>query len=280
MGIGTIARLVGLGVAAIFGLTIFFGTFYTIDQGDKGVVLNNGSLSGEVGPGLHFKLPMVQSVYEINMRSQQMAWNGGEGGATITGYTRDKQVATIHMTVTWRVIDATRTYVEYRNEENVAAQVVAPKALEVLKNALGQVDSTQAVTQREKLNSDVLAALQAAVKGFPLVVTTVQITDVSFSDAYDASVAQQVQAQVDVLRAKAEQQKANIDADTKLYSQKAAADAVAYAGIKEAEAINAKGKALQDNPGVVALTTAQAWDGKLPSMMVPGSSVPFLNVNR
>ena len=40
----------------------------------------------------------------------------------------------------------------------------------------------------------------------------------------------------------------------------------------------AKGAALRDNPALVALIQAEKWDGKLPATMVPGSSVPFLNV--
>jgi len=32
-----------------------------------------------------------------------------------------------------------------------------------------------------------------------------------------------------------------------------------------------------DNPGLVTLTTAERWDGKLPTTMIPGNSVPFIN---
>ncbi|EHD0885419.1 prohibitin family protein, partial [Escherichia coli] len=29
--------------------------------------------------------------------------------------------------------------------------------------------------------------------------------------------------------------------------------------------------------GLVALTTAERWDGKLPDTMIPGSTVPFIS---
>ncbi|MDY8015799.1 prohibitin family protein, partial [Escherichia coli] len=45
----------------------------------------------------------------------------------------------------------------------------------------------------------------------------------------------------------------------------------------EAEAIRLRGEALRENPGLVALTTAERWDGKLPDTMIPGSTVPFIS---
>lgn len=35
--------------------------------------------------------------------------------------------------------------------------------------------------------------------------------------------------------------------------------------------------ALQNNPQIVSLTTAERWDGKLPQTMLPGATVPFIN---
>ena len=51
-------------------------------------------------------------------------------------------------------------------------------------------------------------------------------------------------------------------------------------GEAEAAALTAKSAALRDNPGYVALTAAEKWDGKLPQTMVPGSAVPFVTVPR
>lgn len=272
-----IPKLIACGVGFIISLFVIFGSFFTIDQGDRGVVLTNGAVSSEVGPGLHWKMPMVQGVQEISMRSQQVAWNGD---SKISAYTKDKQVADVHLTVTYRLTNATQTYVDYRSNDGVASQVLIPKTLEIFKNAFGQVNSTDAITNRERLNATVWDQLQKAVKGYPLMVLAVQITDISFSDAYDNAVAANMEAQVAVLKATAEMQRKNIEADTRLYAAKADGDAMAYRGQKEAEAIRAKGDALRASPDVVALTAAQKWDGALPSTMVPGSAVPFIDVRK
>ena len=78
------------------------------------------------------------------------------------------------------------------------------------------------------------------------------------------------------------------EADSKLAAAKAEAETIRVRGAAEAEtirlksaaeaeAIRLRGEALRDNPGLVALTTAERWDGKLPDTMIPGSTVPFIS---
>src|SRR5262245_20261536 len=59
----------------------------------------------------------------------------------------------------------------------------------------------------------------------------------------------------------------------------AQADATTLRGNAEASAIKAKGEALAANPNLVALIQAERWNGVLPTTLVPGSAVPFLNVH-
>lgn len=46
----------------------------------------------------------------------------------------------------------------------------------------------------------------------------------------------------------------------------------------EAQALNIKGQALKNNPGVVELNAIDKWDGKLPTYMTGGQAVPFVNI--
>jgi hypothetical protein len=49
-------------------------------------------------------------------------------------------------------------------------------------------------------------------------------------------------------------------------------------GEAEAAAIEARGRAIANNPLLIDLTRAERWDGKLPVTMLPGGTVPFLEV--
>ena len=60
------------------------------------------------------------------------------------------------------------------------------------------------------------------------------------------------------------------------------ADANAYKtiaqGKADAEALEVRGKALQQNQSLIQLEQAQRWNGTLPTTMLPGGTVPFLNL--
>lgn len=124
-------------------------------------------------------------------------------------------------------------------------------------------------------------AIISTVKG-PFVIDSVQIQDIAFSQSYENAVEQRMQAIVQQEQAEAVKAKRIIDADAAAYEVKAAADAQAHQievqGQAQAAAIRARGDALKDNPNLIALTTAEKWDGKLPETMVPGGALPFLEM--
>jgi regulator of protease activity HflC (stomatin/prohibitin superfamily) len=112
----------------------------------------------------------------------------------------------------------------------------------------------------------------------------VQIEDIHFSDQYENAVEARMQAIVKQQQAEADKQKRIIDADASAYEVKAAADAKAHQievqGKAEAGAIQARGDALRNNPSLPTLVAAEKWNGILPTTMLPGNSVPFVNVTK
>ena len=71
---------------------------------------------------------------------------------------------------------------------------------------------------------------------------------------------------------------AKAQADSALAKAQAEAEAIRVRGIAEADAIKARGEALRQNAQLIALTQAEKWDGVLPTTMIPGGAVPFLNL--
>jgi regulator of protease activity HflC (stomatin/prohibitin superfamily) len=121
-------------------------------------------------------------------------------------------------------------------------------------------------------------AIQRATTNPVLSVESVQIENIDFSEAYEQSIEQRMLAEVEVQKVQQNAQREKVQAEIAVIQAKAQADAVKLQGDAEAHAINARGKALRDNPSLVELVQAEKWDGKLPTTMVPGSAVPFINV--
>jgi regulator of protease activity HflC (stomatin/prohibitin superfamily) len=121
-------------------------------------------------------------------------------------------------------------------------------------------------------------AVQKAVTSPLLIVDSVQIENIDFSDAYEQSIEQRMLAEVEVQKVQQNAQREKVQAEILVIQAKAQADAVKLQGDAEAHAINARGRALRDNPALIELVQAEKWDGKLPTTMVPGQTVPFINV--
>ena len=270
------------GAVVIALVVVLFSTYFTIDQGERGVVLHWGAVVGEAEPGLHFKMPIITSIEKISVQIQKESFQKtAEGDSRMQAYSRDQQPATIALSVNYHVTDASAVYAQYGSLAGMEARVINPKTYEQLKNVFGQFDAADAIQKRASLNAEVYAAIRGAVRG-PVVIDSVQIEDISFSQQYEAAVEARMQAIVKQQQAEADKQKRIIDADASAYEVKAAADAKAHQievqGYAEAGAIKARGDALRDNPGLPTLTAAENWNGVLPTTMVPGNALPFLSL--
>jgi regulator of protease activity HflC (stomatin/prohibitin superfamily) len=276
--------IIGAVLAVIVLLAIAFSTYFTIDQGERGVILHNGAIAGEAEPGLHFKMPIITSIEKISVQIQKESFEkNADGDARMQAYSRDQQPATVALSVNYHVTDASAVYAQYGSLTNMESRIINPKAFEQLKNIFGQFDAADAIQKRASLNAEVYGAIRNAVRG-PVVIDSVQIEDISFSAQYEAAVEARMQAIVKQQQAEADKQKRIIDADAAAYEVKAASDARAHQievqGAAEAGAIKARGDALRDNPGLPTLTAAEKWNGVLPTTMVPGNAVPFLNLSK
>ena len=293
------ARSIVGGVTAVAVLLIvmaaLLGSWYTIDQGDRGVLLTNGALSSVVDPGLHFKMPWFQHVEKISLRQQVLKW-GCENSDDCSGlpamqaYSRDQQPADMRVTVNFHVpaAEVSNVYTNYGSIEALADRVIARKAPQEIKTVFGQYDAVSVIQNRAKFNKDVAHAISSVTDG-PVMIDSVQVENIDFSDAYEQAVEARMTAQVEVQKQEQNLQQEKIKADIavtqaqgRANSVKAEADASAYKtkveGEATAEAIKNRAAALANNPLLVELTKAEKWDGQLPTSMIPGSTVPFLEI--
>lgn len=270
--------------AGLFVLTIVGGSFYTIDSGDRGVILRNGAVVGTAEPGLGFKLPIIDAVKEISVRANARRYEG------VAAYSKDQQTAELVISVNYRLPadQVEQIYSEYGGEEGVLTRLLDRQVYNEVKNVFGKYNAVTAINDRGRLVADVQSALQTIVKG-PIIIESVQIENIDFSNVYEDSIEARMLAEVEVQKVmqNAEREKiqaeiaviqAQAQADSQLAQAKAAAEATRLRGDAEAAAIRAKADALRDNAGLIALTQAEKWDGKLPTTMIPGSTVPFMDV--
>ena len=279
-----IATMVGGAMAALFALTVLLGSWYTVDERQRGVLLRNGKLVSVVQPGLGFKIPFIDSV--VLMSTETVLLRLDKEAV----YSRDQQPATITFSVSWRVSEdnVDDVYKEFGGLRGVQDRVILPGVRDELKNVMGRYNAVTAIQDRTRLGTDVKAAIVANIKG-PFVIENLAIENIDFSDAYEKSIEQRMLAEVaverdrqDAIREKVQAEivvtKAQAEADAVKARAGAEAEAIQLRGEAEAKAIRARGDALRANAELVTLTAAERWDGKLPTTMVPGAALPFMQI--
>jgi membrane protease subunit HflC len=106
-------------VLAVVLLLILSGAFYTIDQTEQVIITQFGQPVGEAitEPGLHFKVPFVQSVNSLDKRF--LEWDG----APVAIPTRDKTYIHVDTFARWRIDDPKTYFVRLHDERSAQSRL-------------------------------------------------------------------------------------------------------------------------------------------------------------
>lgn len=109
------------GVIALAVLVAALGSFYTVDEKERGVVLRNGAFVEVAEPGLHWKWPFIESVKDISIQNQASRWE------RLQAYSRDQQSASLAVSVSWHVApgDVAAVYRGYGDLDGLLSRAIA-----------------------------------------------------------------------------------------------------------------------------------------------------------
>ena len=274
------------GAAALLVLMVVLGSWYTVDQGERAVLLRNGAFVDVEGPGLHFKTPWIESVRVISVQTTTEQYD------KVNSYSQDQQPADVKVSATLHIepTGVDTVYSRFGSLDAAISRVVTPHVLQELKVVFGRYTAARAIQERAKLNADAFTAIKDSMAGDPeIVLESVQIENIDFSEQYVASIEARMQAEIQVQKIQQELQQQEVTAKITVVNAQAAADAqvakakaeaqsIQLRGEAEAQAIKSRGDALKQNPDLISLTAAERWNGVLPTTMVPGGAVPFVGV--
>jgi len=98
-------KLLILAVVAALLLFVGMDTFFTVDQTQTAIVLELGKpVSGAIGPGLHFKKPLIQNVLRFDARILEYDANPAEI------LTKDKKNMLVDNFTKWKIVDPLQFY--------------------------------------------------------------------------------------------------------------------------------------------------------------------------
>lgn len=274
--------LFGKGAAGLLALMLLSGSCYTIEQGERGVLLRFGKVVGVEDSGLHFKIPFVDTVKKMVVRT--IKWT-----MPTAVYSKDIQGAEVKISLNFHLNPSSVESIYTNAGMSYDEKLILPQLLSVSKDVFGKYNAVSIVQAREELSKEICKALEAKFSPMGIVIESVQLENIDFSDSYEKSVEERMKAEVEVQKVKQnlEREKINADmlrakaqgeADAKLAQATANAKSIELVGRAEAEAIRAKSEAMKANPDYVRMLQAEKWDGRLPQSIVPSSSVPILKL--
>jgi regulator of protease activity HflC (stomatin/prohibitin superfamily) len=289
--------IIGAIVALVVAVIIATGSWYTVDQTERGVLLRYGAVVGTAQPGLGFKVPLMDTVEKVSVKTTTFTWD------KMNSYSYDQQPADLKISVTLRASPdkVSDLYAKFGSLQTAVNQVVSPVVNQQVKVVFGRYTAVKAIQDRGPLNGAIKDAITATLKDDPMIIIeSVQLENIEFSQNYLHSIEQRMLAEVEVqkLQQNAEREKvqaqitvtqatakanavraeAQANAEATRLNGEAKASNIRITGEAEAAAIEARAKALGTNPNLVTLVQAERWNGVLPATMVPGSAVPFISV--
>lgn len=289
----------GLIVSGILAIILALGVFmntYTIDEGERAVVTRLGTVTDTWNPGIHVKVPFIDSVHHYNVRVQKttfgrLADDDKSGAENLSAYSNDNQIIeSYRLSVNWSFDPdrITEAYRMFKGGDNIFNTVVSPLVQQCSKTVFGQYTATTIVQERTKLDKQLDDLLKEQLAKYPVKIISVQIENVDFSKTFEDMIEQTARKKQEVEKAKSELKMQEIltktaiaKAEAENQAIKLQSDAKAYQitveAKAEADAIKIKAEALRTNRELIDLTIAEKWDGKLPQTTL-GNSVPMLNL--
>jgi modulator of FtsH protease HflK len=170
-------------LAGILLVGVVITGVYSVGPGEQGVVRRFGREHRTAGPGLHYGLPLVESVDVVNIEEVRRVEVGFNGEATINEealmLTGDENIVEVHMVVQYRVADPTKYLFRLRDPErslHIASEVA-------LRSIVGRTNIDDVMTTgRQQVQTATRELLQGLIDDYE---GGLEITEVKL-DAVDA----------------------------------------------------------------------------------------------
>ena len=257
-----ISKRVGLFIRiALVVIILATSLFYEIPAGNIGVVLRFGAVERVSYPGINVKLPFVERVVLMNVRTQK-------DEVQATAMSENLQVVTSLIAVNYH-LDGTRAKEVF---ESVGSDytniIVAPAIQNTFKAVTAQFSAEELITKRDEVRLLAEEELTKQLGPYFIVVENFNIVNFDFSTEYQQAIEAKQVAQQQVETSKQKLAQAEIDAQTVIAQAKGQADAQ--------KALNQTGALTPEYLQYLFLTK---WNGILPQVMTGGSDT-MIDVSR
>lgn len=241
-------------------LILMLNPFVIVNAGQRGVLLQFGSVSGVLDPGFHLRLPIVQTVAmtDVKIQKEQVEVDAAS-----------KDLQTIHATVALNYNVDPKSVGDLFQEvgEDYRNRIIDPAIQESVKAITAKFTAEELITKRASVKDEIKLSLGQRLLTNNIIVDDFSIVNFDFSEEFNRAIEAKQTAVQQALKAENDLRRIEIEAKQVVERAKA-----------EAESIRIQAEALKQNQDLVKLKAVEKWNGQLPQYML-GNSVPFINVS-
>jgi regulator of protease activity HflC (stomatin/prohibitin superfamily) len=248
-----------LAIIVIILLVNFFSFFFIVNPGERGLLLQLGHIKGVYDPGLHFKLPLVNNVVVMDVRTQK-------DEVPVSAASKDLQEikATVALNYHLDPKYVDKVYQEVGLEYH--KRIISPAIQESVKASTAGFTAEELITKRPAVKEDIKDNLAERLNTYYIIIDDFSIVDFNFSSEFNIAIEAKQTAEQQALKAGNDLKRIEIEAKQTIETAKA-----------EAESIRIQADALKQNKDLIELKAVEKWNGILPIYML-GDAVPFLNM--
>ncbi len=234
------------GIAALVAIIVISSSFYTVDTGERGVVLRLGRLTKVADEGLNMKAPFIDHVTKMSIRDHNLTVSSEVSSSDIQ--TIGVDVGLVYSLDPGQVGHIFQTY-----GTNIENTLIHPTLAEKINAVIAEYPIEAFVEKRAEISNRINTTFANQVAGSGIRVKSLLITNHDFSDEFNKAIEDKKIAEQGALTAKFTLERMKLEAEAQKIKQASLSDMVL-----QEMAIN-------------------KWDGKMPQYF-SGSQLPFITI--
>ena len=248
-------------IVVLIAVVVLAQSIVVVQPGQTGIVVTLGAVSDTVlAEGFHVKTPFVQTVIQMNNRTQKIESTG-------TAASKDLQTVTCAAAVNYKVLNASSASLYKNVGVDYESTIIAPAIQESIKAVTAKFTAEQLITERQAVGDQIKDLLSAKINTYGISVEVFNIVNFDFSAEFNAAVEAKQTAEQQALKAQQDLNRIKIEAEQTVTQAKAEADSI---------------KLIQDtlntSPQYIEYMKWQKWDGQLPKVMTGSGSDTIIDV--
>lgn len=239
-----------------------------VDAGYRGIKLVWGEVQEKPLPeGVYFYAPWSTTIEKMNVREIKLS-------EQTECFTRDNQSANVTYSVNFYPDPSKMSVIYKQFGMDWQEKIVHQRVLGALKDSVSKYVADEIVGKRDEVRTRAEKELKDYLISRDVIVTTLDLTNISFSNAYQQAVEAKSVAIQEALRVKNQTVQVEEQSKQSIIQAKAAAEAMRI----KADAIAQNQKLIDWEKLQVERAAIEKWNGSVPSYMA-GSQTPFIKLD-